>query len=176
METNAKLIAVALLVTTLVAPQMQAQNPANPSEPAPPIALSGPGVPPAGGPMGRPGRSGGPGFDQGPGHQPGRLTTLTTISGTVGQWVGNDDAILDGFTLTSGSGTPTTVKFPPHLGEQVQKAIKSGSNVSVTGFSETTPQGETRFRMNSLTAGKTTVYDAPPTPEQRHPTPRPYRP
>ncbi|GAB3774784.1 hypothetical protein GCM10028818_18030 [Spirosoma horti] len=48
------------------------------------------------------------------------------------------------------------------MGTQVQKAIKAGSTVSVTGYSETTPSGETRFRMNSLTAGKTTVFDSPP--------------
>ena len=98
------------------------------------------------------------GYDR---HERGSLTSLTTVSGTVGQWVGNEDAILDGFTLTGGA-TPTTVKFPPHLGQQVQKAIKPGSTVSVTGFVHGGPRGETAFRMNSLTAGKVTVQDAPP--------------
>ncbi len=48
------------------------------------------------------------------------------------------------------------------MGQQVQKAIKTGSNVSVTGYTETTPRNETVFRMNSLTAGKTTLVDTPP--------------
>jgi hypothetical protein len=90
------------------------------------------------------------------------LISLTTVSGTVGQLTGNDDAIFDGFTLNTGSGTATTVKFPPHLGQEIQKAVKPGATVSVTGYSETTHRGETRFRMNSLAAGKTTVQDAPP--------------
>jgi ribosomal protein S8E len=80
----------------------------------------------------------------------------------VGQWVGNDDAILEGFTFTGSTNAPTTVKFPAHLGQQVQKAIKPGGNVSVTGYTETTPNGESRFRMTSLTSGKTTITDAPP--------------
>src|SRR5436190_1767737 len=169
METQAKLIALAVFVSTLASPLVHAQTAAGPGgDPA--VALQGPdgGAPRPGGP-GRKHAGHGPGrpdraMDQGPGrnHRPGGLTSLTTVSGTVGQLVGNDDAILDGFTLNTGSGPATTVKFPPHLGEQVQKAIKAGSTVSVTGYVETPPTGEARFRMNSLTAGKTTVVDSPP--------------
>ncbi len=174
METNAKLIALALLISTLSSPFAHAQTLAGPGIPADPaLSLKGPdgdGGPRPGGPGRGHGKSGS-GFgrddrnrDQGPGRgrQAGGLTSLTTVSGTVGQLVGNDDFILDGFTLNVGSGPATTVKFPPHLGTQVQKAIKASSSVSVTGFSETAPTGETRFRMNSLTAGKVTVLDAPP--------------
>jgi hypothetical protein len=91
----------------------------------------------------------------------GGLTALTTVSGTVGQLTGNDDTIFDGFTLT---GTPsvTAVSFAPHLGQQVQRAIKPGTAVSVTGFADRNRDGNTRFRLISLTAGKTTVLDAPP--------------
>lgn len=173
METNAKFIALALLVSTLASPFAHAQNPDRPGAPGDPaIAQKGPDgdAPHPGSPGGRHGRPG-PGFgrgsrgnDQGPGrgNQMGGLTSLTTVSGTVGQLVGNDDAILDGFTLNAGSGPATLVKFPPHLGTQVQKAIKTGRSVSVTGYSETIPTGEKRFRMTSLTAGKVTVLDAPP--------------
>ncbi|AUD01868.1 hypothetical protein [Spirosoma pollinicola] len=173
METNAKLIALALIISTLSSPLAHAQNPAGPVPPnEPALAMKGPDgdAPHPGGPGRRHGKPG-PGFgrdDRGDEQEPGRrhpaggLTSLTTVSGTVGQFVGNDDFILDGFTLNAGSGPTTTVKFPPHLGTQVQKAIKAGSTVSVTGFSETAPTGETRFRMNSLTAGKVTVLDAPP--------------
>ncbi|GAB2558963.1 hypothetical protein GCM10027085_57740 [Spirosoma aerophilum] len=119
-----------------------------------------------------PGRDG-QGHQRGPGrnHRPGGLTSLTTLSGTVGQLVGNDDAILDGFTLNTGTGPATTVKFPPHLGEQVQKAVKAGSTVSVTGYADKNPTGETIFHLNSLTAGKTTVDDAPPVRPATPPTP-----
>ncbi len=175
METNAKLIAFAILVSTLASPFAHAQNQAGRGSGDPAIARQTPdgnmpdGVRP-GDPGRRHGRPGvgynGRGNQQGPGpgrqHHFGGLTSLTTVSGTVGQLVGNDDFILDGFTLNSGSAAVTTVKFPPHLGVQVQKAIKTGSNVSVTGYSEKTSNGEARFRMNSLTSGKITVVDTPP--------------
>ncbi|GAB4041102.1 hypothetical protein GCM10028809_67410 [Spirosoma gilvum] len=90
------------------------------------------------------------------------LTSLTTVSGTVGQWITNDDSVLDGFTIGTGSAA-TTVKFPSHLGKQIQQAVKPGTSVSVTGYSDTTPKGETIFLLNSLTAGKTTVTHTPPT-------------
>jgi len=176
METNAKLIAFTLLVVALATPLTHAQNQTSVAEPAPEITAkapdgNGPDGPHPGGPGprhgrhdDRPGRPGGPGktSDFGPGRQPRGLTSLTTVSGTVGQLTGNDDYILDGFTLNAGSGPATTVKFPPHLGQQVQKAVKAGSNVSVTGYSETTPKGETFFLMNSLTAGKSTVNNTAP--------------
>ena len=161
METNAKLIALAILATTLTAPLAFAQQT---DAPASGLAVNAPQPPRPDGPGPRPGKHG-PHDDQGSKPKKGDpkrdLKALTTISGTVGQWVGNDDAILDGFVLTNG-GTTTTVKFPPHLGQQVQKAIKAGSSVSISGYSDTNPKGETQFRMNSLTAGKTTVFDAPP--------------
>lgn len=159
METNAKLIALAALAVALSAPLAQAQQSGNPTSG---IALN---APRPDGPGPRPGKHGP--HDDGQGRKPKKgnekqgLTSLTTITGTVGQWMGNDDAILDGFVLTN-AGTSTTVKFPPHLGQQVQKAIKAGSTVSITGYSDTNPEGETQFRLNSLTAGKTTVLDTPP--------------
>lgn len=172
MENQAKLIAIALFVVTLASPLAQAQNPDGPG-PAPGdrVALKrGPGRDAllADGPGRKHGRPG-PGRDgrspeQGPGrqHHRGDLTSLTTVSGTVGQLLGNEEAILDGFTLNVGSGSTTTVKFPPHLGEQVQKAVKAGSTVSVTGYTDKNRTGESVFYLNSLTAGKVTVVDAPP--------------
>lgn len=98
-----------------------------------------------------------------------RLTALTTLSGTVGQWTGNDDYMLDGFTLTGGSAGTTTVRFPAHLGQQIQKAVKPGASVKVTGFSEARPDGGTQFRLTSLTSGSTTVIDSPPLRSDREP-------
>lgn len=171
METNTKLIATVALALALASPFAHAQSSTGAAVAQNVPSVNGPDGPPAGGPGRRHGRPGGPeadrpdrGPDQGPGrkNREGGLTSLTTVSGTVGQLTANDDFILDGFTLNAGSGSATTVKFPAHLGTQVQKAIKAGSTVSVTGYSEKTPTGETRFRMNSLTAGKTTVVDAAP--------------
>lgn len=174
METNAKIIAIAVLIATSAISTSNAQNQPGPGDsPTPqlqapnalPLTLAGPGKQhkrPAAEQIG-------PNDEQAPGRKVNRgLTTLTTLTGTVGQWVGNDDAILDGFTINTGSST-TTVKFPPHLGQQVQKAVKPGSSISVTGYSETGPQSNANFRMNSLTSGKTTVTDAPPTPQTTTP-------
>ena len=178
MKTNAKLMTGFLLTGSLIAPPLYAQNPVGSPPNGPEVSASTPGLPGQldrvgmerpGGP-GRPGRhgrisdprtglrdpQGSPGRDRG-------LTALTTITGTVGQLTGNDDFIVDGFTLKNASGTLTTVKFPAHLGQSIQQAIKSGGTISVTGFSDLTPDGENRFRMTSLTAGKTTILDAPPT-------------
>lgn len=170
METNIKLIATVALALALASPFTHAQSSTGAATAQNAPTPDGPDGPPPGGPGRRHGRLGPESDrpDRGPGQGPGRrnreggLTSLTTVSGTVGQLTANDDFILDGFTLNAGSGSATTVKFPAHLGTQVQKAIKAGSAVSVTGYSEKTPNGETRFRMNSLTAGKTTVVDSPP--------------
>ncbi len=89
------------------------------------------------------------------------LTALTIINGTVGQLTSNDDSILDGFTLTSSAST-TNVSFAPHLGQQVQQAIKPGSAVSVTGFAEKNREGTNQFRMISLTASKITIMETHP--------------
>lgn len=184
METNAKRVVLALLAGLLTSAYVQAQAPEAPADDNPPVALSGPHDRPGrhfqDGPGGpgmrhglRKGQPGGP--DQrdfgrrGPGRQQG-LTSLTTVAGTVGQWIANDDNILDGFTLNTGSAT-TTVKFPPHLGQQIQKAVKPGASVSVTGYSDTTPMGETHFLLNSLTAGKVTVNHTPPTRPTNPPEP-----
>ena len=175
METNAKIIAIAVLIATSAISTSNAQNQPGPGDSptpqlqtpnAPPITLAGPGKQhkkPAAEPIGLNG-------EQAPGRKATHgLTTLTTLIGTVGQWVGNDDAVLDGFTINPGSGAVTTVKFPPHLGQQVQKVVKPGSSVTVVGYSETGPQNNASFRMNSLTSGKTTVTDAPPTPQTTTP-------
>ncbi|WP_338871638.1 hypothetical protein WBJ53_25920 [Spirosoma sp. SC4-14] len=175
MKTKLKTLAPALLAAVFSIPYVHAQAPAEPTAPTPPaIVLNAPGPD-------RPGR-----FDrQQPGghvrhtgrkHLPngsgrfgrgGALTALTSVTGTVGQWTSNDDGILDGFTL---SDSPTTIKFPPHLGEQVQKALKPGSAVSVTGYTEASPEGS-RFHMTSLMAGKTTVVSGPPVVSATPPAP-----
>ncbi|WP_080239128.1 hypothetical protein [Spirosoma rigui] len=192
MEVNAKTIALALILGGLIIPRSQAQTSAIGAGSQPTAAASnvtppeGPGAPGLDGPGPEgsgPDGPGGPGPQRRPGQHPGGkgghmgegrpggpesgLTSLTTVSGTVGQLTASDDFVFDGFVLnttgkSSAAGSATTVKFPPHLGQQVQQSIKSGSSVRVTGFSETSPAGESIFRMTSLTAGKSTVVDTPP--------------
>lgn len=130
----------------------------------PPVALLPAGPPPGPGVPGPENRMGlrGP-QDQG-------LTPLTILSGTVQQLTGNDDGVLDGFTLKTSAAT-VAVQFPPHLGQSVHAAVKPGSQVSVSGFSEPTPAGQPVFRLTQLTAGKTVIMETPPAAPAVLPTP-----
>ncbi|MEZ0542072.1 hypothetical protein [Fibrella arboris] len=185
MKTN--LIITSLLLAGLATAHAQTSNTPPPPPPVNPQVADGPGTgvrgfakgdrkgmrkykgdrlrdgfgPQDGPGQGGPGRPGKIGRKGGPNGRETGLLPLTTVTGSVGELTGNDDYILNGFTLTGGS-KPMTVQFAPHLGKQVQQTIKAGSSVSVTGFADTRPDGESRFHMTSLTAGKTTITDAPP--------------
>lgn len=190
MKTNAKMMSSLILMGSLIAPTIHAQTVPTPSNspdvaalsPAPPMDLPGHPDDRPRGPRHHLDRQQGDrkmGDRRAGGRREGLrnrgdrggLTALTTLTGTVGELKGNDDFILDGFTLKTASGSTTIVKFPAHLGQSVQQAIKSGSSVSVSGIAETSPSGENRFRMTSLTAGKNTVMDAPPVMRQNPPSP-----
>lgn len=155
MQTNQIALYTALLMGTCMTSITHAQMPAAP--PAPPIQLAG------GGP--RPPRPGGLPAPQGQ-----SITSLTTLSGTVGQLTANDDGILNGFTLNA-NATTLPVRFGTHLGQQVEAALKSGSRVTVMGYNKVSPQGETLFQLVKLDAGKTQLVDAPPAISQTPPTP-----
>ena len=89
------------------------------------------------------------------------MISLTTLSGTVQKFTANDEFILNGFTLQTGAKT-IIVQFPSHLGQAIQKASKLNDEVTVTGVSDITPEGEAIFRMVGLTNGKNVVTDGPP--------------
>lgn len=89
------------------------------------------------------------------------MTALTTLSGTVQQLTGNEEDVLDGFTLNTGSST-MAVHFPPHMGQGIHSVAKPGTQVNVIGFSETTPEGQTIFQLTQLTAGKSVIWETPP--------------
>ena len=59
--------------------------------------------------------------------------SLPPIKGAVAQFVMNRDAELDGLVLTTESGAPQLVHFPPHMGGDVEAAIKVGDEVVVHG-------------------------------------------
>jgi len=165
MEANAKMLAVVLLVAGLGGSDLNAQTPVGPGmptpgAPAPPITM-GPRLSGPAGPGKHHGRAGADHPDRRRPRSAG-LISLTTVTGTVGQLLANDDFVFDGFMINTGSGTPMLVKFAPHLGQQVQKAIKSGSNVRVTGHTETRPEGDVQLTLTSLTVGTSTIVDTPP--------------
>ncbi|GAB4022336.1 hypothetical protein GCM10028773_34680 [Spirosoma koreense] len=89
------------------------------------------------------------------------MVALTTLSGTVQQFTANDESVLDGLTLNTGSKT-VAVQFAPHLGQAIQTTGKAGSQVTVTGLADVTPEGTTVFRLVSLSNGRTVVTDTPP--------------
>jgi hypothetical protein len=59
--------------------------------------------------------------------------SLPPIKGTVAQFVMNRDGELDGLVLTSETGAPQLVHFPPHLASEVEAVIKVGGQVAVHG-------------------------------------------
>jgi hypothetical protein len=89
------------------------------------------------------------------------MIALTTVSGTVQQLTANEDDVLDGFTLSTDSAT-ITIHFPPHLGQSIRSAAKPGTLVSVTGFAETGPDGQSHFQLTQLTTGNAVISDTPP--------------
>ncbi|PKK37204.1 hypothetical protein BWI96_07605 [Siphonobacter sp. SORGH_AS_0500] len=149
MKRNNQIPFLLLLVGLTATFTAQAQPPVGPRPGGPgPMALAGPRPP------------------QTPG-----IVALTNLSGTIQQFTANDESILDGFTLNTGSKT-VAVRFPAHLGQAIQAAGKPGSKLTVTGVSELTPEGVEVFRLVSLTNGQTVVNDAPPAAPAVLPTPK----
>ncbi|MDU0370649.1 hypothetical protein ACFPAF_09620 [Hymenobacter endophyticus] len=127
----------------------------------------------AGGPAGAPQLP--PPPPGGPGHKPGRpappaVQELSDFSGTLTQYVAtNDEQIVDGFVLNTGSATDT-VRLPRHAAQQLMAAAKAGSRVTVNGYRHTGPDGRAALHMVSLTAGGQTIKPTPPTPSATPPT------
>ncbi|HET9505823.1 MAG TPA: hypothetical protein VFO93_19915 [Hymenobacter sp.] len=134
--------------------------------PPPPAEGPRPGMLPGG--PGRPGA--GPGRPDGPGPRKGGAQALTDFSGTLtGYTADNDEQVYDAFTLKTSTGTET-VRFPRHQAQALMAAAKAGSQVTVSGFRDTDPEGRTALHLVSLTAGGQTVRDTPPTPPTTPPT------
>jgi len=128
----------------------------------PPPPAGGPQMPRPGAGPGRPGEGAGPGRPAGNGPRPASVQTLSDISGTLTDYTAaNDDQVYDAFTLKSSAGTET-VRFPRHLAQALMAAAKAGSQVTLSGFRDTDPEGRTALHLVSLTAGGQTVRDTPP--------------
>jgi hypothetical protein len=99
-----------------------------------------------------------------PHHHPHHHGIQQTIvyQGTVAEWITNPDFAYDGFYLGTPNGT-VPVKFPPHMGQQVNNAVKKGGNVTVNGVMRVSPEGESELKMVSLTSNGNIIYDMPPT-------------
>ncbi|MFD1872196.1 OB-fold nucleic acid binding domain-containing protein [Hymenobacter bucti] len=164
-------VAAALAALLLAGPLAHAQQASSTktkqsktSQAAPALATTGtaPTPPPlAGGP--KPPRPGdGPGRPNGPGPRPAGVQALSDVSGTLTDYTAaNDDQVYDAFTLKTSAGTET-VHFPRHLAQALMAAAKAGSQVTVSGFRNTDPEGRAALHLVSLMAGGQTVRDTPP--------------
>jgi hypothetical protein len=179
---NKSFYSVALLATALLAGTIQAdaqtviKTKTKSSKSAQKSQMADSGTPllpppaPGEGPDGpRPPRS--PRGERGPGDERGgpkgergdRVQALTDLRGTLTTYVANnDEQVYDAFVLRPASGAVDTVRFPRHLGQQLQAAAKAGSSVTLSGFRSTGPDGRSRFHFVSLTSGSQTVNDTPP--------------
>ena len=145
-------------------PPAEGEGPEGPDGPRPPRGPRGE----HGGPRGERDPQGGPGRRG----ERGGLQTITDVRGTLSSYVANnDDQVYDAFILKPESGAVDTVRFPRHLGQQLQAAAKAGSAVTVSGVRHTGPDGRSHFRFVSLTSGSQTVNDAPPVRPSTPPTP-----
>jgi len=98
----------------------------------------------------------------GPGPRKGGAQALTNFSGTLTEYTAaNDDQVYDAFTLKTSASTET-VRFPRHLAQALMAAAKAGSQVTVSGFRDTDPEGRPALHLVSLTSGGQTVRDTPP--------------
>ena len=97
------------------------------------------------------------------------LRVVSTVTGKVVKIQGNNDFVFDGFFMITGSDS-LLVKFPAHMGSQIAPLAKPGSQVSVSGVSDTLAGTTKEMRMVSITAGGKTLTDsapiAPATPPQ----------
>ena len=136
-----KTLAFAVIVITVLTSNTQTN-----AQPAGPM---GPGQPPKSMPKGPEARG---------------LEPVTSFKGKIVKTISNDDFVYDGFYLLSNQDS-LLVKFPPHLGKQIDALGKVGTNVTVTGTSENSPSAVREIRLVSLTAnGKKVTDTAPPVP------------
>ena len=165
------LLAVPLAHAQQTTPTGKVKTKTKQAQTTPVLAAAGTALappPPAGGPHPpRPGDGpgplpGGPGRPDGHGPRKGGAQALTDFSGTLTDYTAaNDDQVYDAFTLKTSTGTET-VRFPRHLAQALMAAAKAGSQVTVSGFRDTDPEGRAALHLVSLTAGGQTVRDTPP--------------
>lgn len=102
---------------------------------------------------------------RGPGMPPApymSLQEVSSVSGKVVKLAANDDFVYDGFYIIN-SGDSLLVKFPPHMGAQITRAAAVGTNVTVKGVQQVSPEGRKEMHMVSLMAGGQSYMDSPPT-------------
>jgi hypothetical protein len=93
-----------------------------------------------------------------PGPQP--IGAYATITGAISQLNYGPELEVRGFVLNNN----TIVTFPPHAGVTLSPVVKSGDNVTVSGYQSNTYSGLQRLDLTSLTdatSGKTFTIPQP---------------
>ena len=99
---------------------------------------------------------------------PGGAAQVTSIRGTVSQYLMNPDGLVDGLLLSDN----TIVRFPPHMSQQLVQAVKPQDSVRVDGFFEF--QGMIHATTITNANSQQSVVDTPPSPQNPPPAPNPY--
>ena len=128
-------------------PPVLTQQPAPPPPPPPPPGAQQPVPPPP---------------------PPGGAAQVTSIRGTVSQYLMNPDGLVDGLLLSDN----TIVRFPPHMSQQLVRAVKPQDSVRVDGFLEF--QGMIHATTITNANSQQSVVDTPPSPQNPPPAPNPY--
>ena len=93
---------------------------------------------------------------------------MSSIWGTVAQYLLNPDGIVDGLLLSNN----TVVRFPLHLSQQLVQTVRPQDSVRVDGFFEFQEviHASTITNLNTQQA----AVDTPPSAQNPPPTPNPY--
>lgn len=104
-----------------------------------------------------------PGHGRGPGlvaPRPGisSLQEVVSVSGRVVRLAANDDYVYNGFYILH-DGDSLLIKFPAHMGAQITRSAAVGTNVTINGVQNSSPEGRKEMHMVSMTAGSQTLTD-----------------
>lgn len=103
---------------------------------------------------------------------PKRRGPAKTIEGTIERFTTAPKGETDGAVLDDG----TVLHWPPHLGDNFAGIVAKGDRVKAAGFEETTPKGDERFELESLTnldTNKSFENDESGRPRPEGPRPKP---
>lgn len=96
----------------------------------------------------------------------------TTVRGEVKSFHESPKGDVDGVTLVDGA----EIRFPPHVGKQVQAVVAVGDEVSAKVEKHVTPKGDEHLRAEQITnvkSGKSVDCDVPPPEKKAKPGPKP---
>ena len=92
--------------------------------------------------------------------------TPMSLTGKVGEFHRNKGGDIDGFKIGE---EVIEVKFPPHLAEKVQAAVKMYHLITVHGRRHETPKGDIHLHADKIIAGDQTIVIDRPAPKHEVP-------